>query len=136
MTGVIVTIVKTLRAVGDMLFRCVLEAAMDSWMTFSRARGSGTSVPRVAHMVPAALAPVSPGLANIADTVRQRVLHLEVDREPVVLQALDDVAGPQRAGPVECDAVEVGDQLPQLADEAGLGNFRDPKDLERGHVHR
>ncbi len=52
------------------------------------------------------------------DAVDHRVVDLGVDRDPAVLQALDDVHLPQRSVPVQQRAVPPRRQLQQLADPA------------------
>ena len=59
--------------------------------------------------------------AHGADAVDQRVMHLDVDGETVVLQPFDDVAFPRRPGEIQRMAVQAGDQHTQLAFAAGPG---------------
>ena len=59
--------------------------------------------------------------AHGADAVDQRVVHLDVDGEAVVLQPFDDVAFPRRPREIQRMAVQAGDQHAQLALAAGPG---------------
>ena len=56
-----------------------------------------------------------------ADAVHQGVVDLGVDREPVALQPLDEVALPQRPVVGQLGGVQPAHQRQQLADPAGLG---------------
>jgi hypothetical protein len=52
---------------------------------------------------------------HAADAVDQRVVHLDVEREALALQPLDQRAFPGRARQVQRRAVQAADQLAQLA---------------------
>ena len=52
--------------------------------------------------------------------VHVAMMKLEVDGEPTVFQALDQMVLPERAGVIERDRVQPRDQRPQLFHPAGL----------------